>query len=284
MPIPVIVDSLEDVPEPIREEYVERDGRYELQLDGAVSVADRDRLQRALAKEREDHKASKKRLQSYGELTPEKIEELTSERDELKLQLEAAGSQDDEERTKKIEELAEKRAALRVRPFERKVKEFQAELENISGERDRLLQEKRTNTVLSAVTDASLLKEAGVVPDAVEDVKLWALHNFEIDEATGKVVSKETLGTPGLAPKEVFADMKSQGTRRHWFGATSGAGATGGKASESFGENPFAQDKFSLTKIGAIVRQDPEKARRMAAAASTKDWDAKRFLPKELRG
>jgi len=147
---------------------------------------------------------------------------------------------------------------------------------------DSLLGERRTSKIVGTVADPGLLKDAGIVPDAVEDIKLWALHNFDVDD-DGNVVSKETLGTPGLSPKEVYADLKSQGMRRHWFGITKGAGAGGGKPGESFGDNPFEKGKFNLTKIGAIVRQDPKKAVRMAKAASKDGYDATKHLPKELR-
>lgn len=282
MALDVVVESLDNVPEAIREEYVERDGRYVLELNGAFSVEDRDRLQGALKKERDEHKSTKERLRSYGELTPEKASELNGRIEELELQIEANGSEDDEARQKKIDELAERRALARVKPVERQLKSLQDELQNIAGERDQLRAEKTRAKIVGSVTSPALLKELGVNSDAVEDIELWALHNFEIDD-DGNTVSKETLGTPGLSPKDVFADMKQQGKRRHWFGPTVGAGAGGGRPGDSFEKNPFAAETFSLTRIAQAVKQDPRRAVRMAKAANTKDHNALKFLPKALR-
>jgi len=283
MALKVVLDSLDDVPEAIHSEYVEKDGKFVLQLDGAFSAVDRDNLQKALKKERDEHKAAKQRLGKYGELTPEQIEELRSKNEELALQIETLGTTDEAERTKKIDELADRRALARIKPIERQFNELKSQFEGVTGERDELRREKLTNKIISAVTDPVVLKEAGIVPDAVEDIKLWGLAHFEVDE-NGNVVSKESLGTPGIPPKDVFGDFKTNGQRRHWFGTTTGAGATGGKGSDSLtGDNPFVEGKFNLSKIGLLVKADPQKAVRMAKAASTKNYDATKYLPKALR-
>jgi len=283
MALNVIVESLDEIPEAIRDEYQETDdGKYVLQLNGAFSQVDRDKLQTALKKERDSHKETRERLKGFGDITPDRVGELEQQIEELNVQLEAAGADNDEERQKKLDELAERRALAKTKPLERQLNELTKERDSIIAERDSLLGERRTSKIVGTVADPGLLKDAGIVPDAVEDIKLWALHNFDVDD-DGNVVSKETLGTPGLSPKEVYADLKSQGMRRHWFGITKGAGAGGGKPGEPFGDNPFEKGKFNLTKIGAIVRQDPKKAVRMAKAASKDGYDATKHLPKELR-
>jgi len=40
----MIVDSLDGVPENLREHYSERDGKFQLQVQGAFSVIDRDKV------------------------------------------------------------------------------------------------------------------------------------------------------------------------------------------------------------------------------------------------
>ena len=274
----VIVDSLDDVPESIRDEYVERDGKFVLQLDGAFSTLDRDALQTALGKERQETKKAREQLRKFGDLTPDSIEELRAQNEQLQLQLETVNAESDEERNKKIEELVERRAAARVRPLERKLEQIGGELQEIAGERDNLRRERTQNAVIGAVTDPALLKEFGIVPDAVEDIRVWATMNFEIEEGTDRVVSRDTLGTPGLAPKDVYADMRTQGQRRHWFGSTQGAGASGGRDGNNFANNPFAEKTLNLTKIGEIVRSNPQMAIRMAKAVG-----GARYLPQSLR-
>jgi len=287
MALDVIVESLDDVPENLHGEYVERDGQFVLQLNGAWSQADREALRKSLQKERTGHKETKGRLTAFGEHTPESIEEVIANREELQLQIDAAGGDDDEKQAK-LDELVDRRTQAKLRPLQRKFDALQTDFNTVTGERDTLQTEKDRGKILAGVTGPKLLAEVGVTllktaPDAVEDMELWALHNFEIDGETGKVVSRETLGVPGLSPKDVFLDMKSNGQRRHWFGETIGAGARVGKPGSSFAHNPFAEGTFSLTECGKIVTSDPKKAVSMAKAATTKTWDGAKFLPPSLR-
>jgi len=276
------LDSIDDLPEAVQAEYTEKDGKYVLNVEGAFTAEDRNKLQKALGKERDEHKATKASLKKYGDLKPETIEELRSKNEELTLQIETLGAGDEAERNKKIDELAERRALARVKPLERQITELRTANEALTGQVNTFVGRERTSKIVDAVANPALLKDLGIVPDAIDDIKLWGQAHFDVDEA-GNVVSKESLGTPGLAPKDVFGDMKTNGQRRHWFGTTSGAGAGGGKGGESFTENPFAQKSFNLTKIGLLVKQDPQKAARMAKAATTASWDGMKYLPQALR-
>lgn len=278
MALDVMVDSLDSVPESIRDEYVERDGKFVLQLNGAYSMADRDALQRSLQAERDAHRQTKDKLRGFGDHTPERLEELTTQNEELRIQLEAAGKPD-AEALSKVNELVQARAAALLRPVERKLEEAQGTIAEREKELGEFKGRERRRTIIGSATNAAMLKELGVEADAVEDIELWAMHNFTIEEATGSVISLETVGTPGLSPKEVLADLRASGKRRHWFGVTQGAGAAGGRPNgESFDKNPFSAEHFSLTRIGQVVRQDPQKALRMATQAKRLD-----LLPKELR-
>jgi hypothetical protein len=110
------------------------------------------------------------------------------------------------------------------------------------------------------------------------DVELWAAGTFEID-GSGEVVSKDNVGvTPGLKPTDVFKDMKDNKQRRHWFGATVGAGASGGSNSpDATGANPFELDKDTgtprdMTAAAAIVKGDPARAKRLAAQGKAQNY------------
>ncbi len=283
MALDMIIKALDDVDEAFRGEYAERDGKFVLDVIGVFSEIDRTKLQEALRKERDEHKTTRGKLGKFGENTPERFVELTDKTEELQLALDATGAENDEERAAKIEELAERKSLAKIRPLERQLKTVNDAMLGITSERDKLKAKERRATVLSSVLSPTLLKEVGVVADAAEDVELWALVNFEIDEHSGKVVSKDSLGTSGLSPRDVFTEMKAEGRRRHWFGPTQGAGADDGKGRESFQNNPFSQETFSLTRIGQLVKADAPKALRMAKAASGKGYDAMKYLPEELR-
>ncbi len=284
MALEMILESLEELDESLHEHYIERDGHWELDANGAKSQTDIDKLNGALTKERTEHKAVKAQIKAYGEHTPETIEELVTANGDLTLQLEAAGTDDAEEREKRVNDLAESRALAKLKPVERELKRAQDALSEVTGERDNLRTAGIRSKILKNVMDAAKDKEVMVQQDAMEDVALFSSHAFEENEL-GEVVSKEDIPglIPGMTPREAFLEMKSNGQRRLWFGDTKGAGAGGGKGADSFTDNPFKKETFNLTKIGHITREDPERAKRMARAAHSADWDAMRYLPSSLK-
>ena len=79
MPLQLIVDSLDTVPEPLRPNYVKADdGKFRLDLDG---YEDPSNLKSALQKEREAAKAASKQAKAWADLgnTPEEISALLAQ-------------------------------------------------------------------------------------------------------------------------------------------------------------------------------------------------------------
>jgi hypothetical protein len=267
------VDSLEGLPEAVREHYVERNGKFEIVVNGVKTQGDVDRVMGSLKKEREEHDITKAKLRSFGEFTPETVEATLAELEDTRLQLAAIkkeGGPADED----IEKLVESRTQQRVKPIERKLSQLTTQLEELTGVNKSLIHEKTRGNILADVLEAGRLKEVGIDADALApgaDVELWAERVFERTE-DGKTISKEGVGvTPGLSPKEVFIDLKASGQRRHWFGVTQGAGAPGSKGGADQ-DNPFKEGKgFNLTKAAQIVRDDPARAERLAKAAGRED-------------
>ncbi len=276
----VIIESLEDVDEAFRGEYEARDDKFVLSLNGAYSTLDRDKLMGSLQSERDDHKATKQKLTGFGEHTPEAIEGFTSRIEELEIAVEANGTspEDQAKQAEKLEALAERKANARIKPLERKNEIVTTERDEARASLGTLQTTIDNDRIVNTVADPAVLKEAGVRMEAMEDVKPWALANFEIDDA-GNVVSKKD----GLGAKDVYADLKTAGQRVLWFGDTVGAGASGGRGGESFASNPFIGPKPNLTAISQAIGVDPTKAVRMAKAACTSDYDAMSFLPPSLR-
>lgn len=285
MALEMILESLDELDEVLHEHYIERDGHWELEANGAKSQTDVDKLNGALTKERTEHKATKVALKAFGENTPETFEEIVAKNEDLTLQIEAAGTEDAEEREKRVNDLAENRALAKLKPVERELKRVQDALSEVTGERDNLRTATTRTKIQGTVTKAALDKEVGIQKEAMEDVALFGAHAFEENEL-GDVVSKDGIPglIPGMTPKEAFLEMKSNSMRKLWFGDTKGAGAGGGKGGESFGDNPFKESTFNFTKIAQITASDPEKAKRMARAAHSKDWDAMKYLPTSLKG
>lgn len=274
------VDTLDEVPEGNREHYVERNGKYEIQVEGMRTQGDVDRVMGSLKKERTDHDQAKARVRGFGEHTPDSIEELVVKIEDQRLLLDAAnreGGPSDSD----IEQLVETRTLQRVRPLERQVKRLGDELQTITGSNDALVAEKRSGSILKNVLDAAVHKDVAVSADALPDVELWARQVFETTE-DGRIVSKDGVGvTPGLSPKEVFVDMKAAGQRRHWFGPTVGAGAKGGSTGVDSGINPFSKEGFNLTKAAQLTVSDPARAVRLAKAAGRLELLPARLRPSE---
>jgi DNA-binding transcriptional MerR regulator len=79
MPLPLTVDSLDAVPESFRSEYVEKDGRFSLAVEG---LEDTTALKGALKKERDAAKAAKAEAAQFAGLgfSIDEIKELVGER------------------------------------------------------------------------------------------------------------------------------------------------------------------------------------------------------------
>lgn len=269
------VDSLDGLPEGVREHYVERNGKFEIVVTGAKTQGDVDRVMQSLVKERGEHDVTKAKLRGFGEFTPETVEQTLADLEDTKLQLKAV-KQEGGPKDEDIEALVESRTQQRVKPVERKLAQLTTQFEELTGTNRSLIEEKTRGNILTDVLADARLKEVGIDSDALApgaDVELWAERVFERTE-DGKTISKEGVGvTPGLSPKEVFIDLKAGGQRRHWFGSTHGAGARGGKGGGGDDkENPFKEGPgFNLTKAAQIVRDDPERAARLAKAAGRED-------------
>lgn len=266
----------------LQSEYTERDGQFVLQVDGVFSPIDRNKLNEALRKEREDHGKAKAALKKFGTRSPDAIDALETQVADLQAQLDTTGG-DPKERQANVDKLVETRLAARIKPLERQIAELGTQL----GERDQTIQslnaDRARGSVVGALRSPEFVKSMGLNPDVQDDAfDLWALHNFTVDP-DGRVVTSDAFGTPGLAPADAFKELKAENKKRHWFGETAGGGANGGRGKESFtGANPFAQGTYNLTKAAQIVRDNPQLAVRMAKAATTDKWNAMQYLPKEL--
>lgn len=283
MALKMVLDSIEGLGADVAKEYVQRDGKYELQVEGAKSQGDVDRVTEALRKEREDHDVAKKTLKRYGAHTPEAVTTMADEVTDLRLKLEGVGAS-----PAKLEETISARVnqqlAAAKRPLEQKIQELDETNKTLTDRVGGYERVERTTRITSALRDQTLVEKVGLKADLMDDsYDLWSLHNFTVD-AAGKVVTSDAFGTPGLPPEVAMKELRTEGKKRHLFGDTVGGGAGGaGKDLPAGGVNPFAEGTFNLTKLGAIVRDNPAQAQRLAASATTKTWNAHQYLPPELQ-
>ena len=259
----------EEIPEAHRELFTERNGAFEIEVDGMKTAGDVERLQTALANERTSHKDTKSRYGWVGELTNEDVQKLRDAQEDLthQLELKPEGLTDEQ-----VEERAERLAARKTRTLERSIEELSAERDAHSAA-IRLHEAAQAQRLIRDSVDGALTgpNSLSVVESAREDIVPFAERIMTVVD--GKVVSRDGVGVePGLSFGEVLSDMKATGLRSHWFPGNTGAGANGSQdGGGNLGNNPFVGEPgdstFNLTEIGVIRRADPAKAKMLAKAA-----------------
>lgn len=266
-------DSMDEVPESFRSFYAEGDdGRATLnvRIRGLAGPADVERLKLVNRKAREEARTNEARAKAYGDLDPEEATRLRDENEDLKLRLEAAdgkGLTDDQ-----INQLVEKRLPMRLRPVERENEKLKRETEELRAENDGFRADRARNTILGDARDATKGdKGIKLRETALEDWEMFAERVLEVNE-DGEVRTKEGVGvTPGISAAELLADIQANGTRKHWFPESRGAGARGGDPASGGGPNPFAKETWNRTEQARMIQANPDRAVRFAKAAGRED-------------
>lgn len=268
-----VLDNLDELPESIdpRELYTEsKDGKFELTGEGIKTIADINRLQVSLTKERADHKDTKLKIKGYGDWTPEQIAELEerAETAEANVGTGKGGRPTDEQ----VQKLVDVKIAKIQKDFDKQLKELQVQNQSLLGENGSLLTDKRSRTLrdeISAVRAGD--KGIKLVAEAVEDAELFLSRVMTFDD-DGKPVTKEGVGVePGQSVREVITQIQVEGKRPHWFEGTVGAGAGGGKGGSrgqrESGPNVFDKATFDFGAASKIMREDPIRGKRLIETA-----------------
>lgn len=262
-----IYDSIDDIPENFRELYSEKNGKHELTgITGIKTQADIERLQTALTKERNDHKAAKDALKAWTD-TGWKLEEVHAKLDsydELKATADNAGVANEE----KIGQLLEARIKSRLAPVERERDQLREQL----GQKDQVItgyqSKERQRQIHDAVRSAATT--AKVLPTAIDDALMLAERVFDVGD-DGTVTVKDQVGfTPGVAPDVWLTELQPK--RPHWWPESSGGGARGGRDNGSgLTKNPWSKEAWNITEQGRYMQQHgPEKAAQMAELAGSR--------------
>lgn len=260
MKLKAIVDTLDDVPAQYHALYTEKNGKWELtEIEGVKTQADVDRLQSALSKERNDHKATKEK---YAALGDRDIDEVITQLDRIpELEAASAGKVDDA----KLEELVEGRLKTKLAPIEREKAQLTQKVQELTGAVEQYVAADRTRKIHDEVRKAATSSK--VLPEAFEDALMLAERVMELDEE-GRVIVRDGVGfTPGVDPAVWLSDLQSK--RPHWWGPSQGGGAAGNNRSGVNGTNPWSADGWNLTEQGKILRENRTRAEQMAASAGT---------------
>lgn len=261
MGLKAIVDDINTVEEKYRDLYTERNGKWELTaIEGMRTQADIDRLQGSLVAERNEHKATKVKLDAFDGLDAANVRAELARIPELEVR-----ASNNKLNDAQIETIVSGRVKQAVEPIQQQLKTAQTELTTARTEIDGFKSKDRTNTINGAVRDAAV--KSKVLTGALDDVLLYGERLFEID-ATGRVVTKADIAgvTAGIEPSVWLTEQ--QKNRAHWWPASSGGGAAGSGGTGG-GVNPFSKDGWNLTEQGRMHNENPAKAEQMAKAAGT---------------
>lgn len=260
MALKAILDNLDNVPDALKTEYVGKNGKFELQVEGMKTQADVDRVAEALRKEKNDFTTFKTQ---FAPLAGKNVEDIVAILDRVpELEAAAAGKIDDT----KLNEMVETRLKSRLAPVERERDQLRTQV----SEKDKMIGEfqgkEKNRTIQDAVRKAGTA--AKILPSAMEDALILAERHFDVEEVTGRVVTKDGIGvTPGLEPSSWFTDMGK--SREHWWGQSVGGGAGGNRGGGGATTNPFSAENWNMTEQGKLVKEDAAKADQFARAAGT---------------
>jgi hypothetical protein len=277
MRLKTIYDTAEEIPEGYADLYTERNGHWELTgVEGVKTQADIDRVQSALAKERNDHKTTKAAFAPFDGLDAESIQKTATDLEEARAQLEAINKDGRVDETK-LEPIIAARIKQAVSPLERDKNNLERQLD--AQRRAVLDKENEVTGLRNSITMGDIERqirdaasEAKTLPSAVFDAVRYGREVFEKTD-DGRVITKDVSGVvPGLTPKEWFKDQMDKSP--HWWPASVGGGSqggSGGRGTYGGANNPWSKAGWSITKQGALVRQlGEQKANEIAAQAGSK--------------
>ena len=260
MGLKAVVDTLDDVEEPFRPLYQERNGKFEISgIEGMKTQADVDRLQTALNKERNDHKSVKDK---FAPLANFDITEVLTKLDRFsELEEAAKGKLDDA----KIDEIVGNRIKSRIAPVERERDTVKGQLAEALKQIGEFQAKETQRTIFDKIREAAT--SAKILPEALDDALLLAERVFEVTE-DGRVVTKDNVGvTPGIDAAVWFNELQTK--RPHWWGPSAGGGARGNGGGGGAGTNPWTHEHWNLTEQGKLLTTNRARAEQLAKSAGT---------------
>lgn len=254
------VKSKDEVPAGLEAHYVERDGAWVLDAEGAADKARLDEFRASnvtLLKERDE---LRKRFEG---IDPDEVRRLAEEK--RRLELLAQGHKPEE-----LERIVGERVKAARGELEKQVAALTSERDALNG---RLVIIQIDQGVVAAASKRGL--RASAIPDITSRARsVFRLVNgvptaFESDGQTVRA------GKDGIAPMNLEEWIETQVSEApHLFEENAGGGAAGdasggggsARASRSV-RNPFRRESWNLTEQMKLLKSDPQLAARLKAAA-----------------
>ncbi len=255
MALPFEIDqaAFDALPEPVREHYQTgtEAGKFVLDCPGAVAKKVHDTF-------RTENISLRQKVEAYGTVTPDIALDLFSKKEEIEAAKSKVGD--------KVNELVDQRVGAMKTAHENALK---AATDTAKKYRDEL----ETRIIDGGLIEAGA--EFGLLPGAHEDVRFRGRQVFKLGEDGKTLQAVDPDGNPrytttgeAMTPKAYMAELSK--TASHLFAPSQGGGSQGnaGKPSPTGGDaNPWKKESFNLTKQGAIFKENPAKAKELAAQA-----------------
>ena len=255
MPIKFKVKSKDEISAEHLALYVERDGAFVLDAEGAVDKAKVDEF-------RSNNVALKKQLDElahkYEGIDPDSVKTLLAEKTKLEEQKLIKEGE--------VEKLVEKRTKSLLGEMEKKLQHAMTQASTLSAQ---LLEREIDRNVVEAAT------KLGLRASAIPDIKARARHIFKISGGTISALEADgqtpLLGRDGVTPLTFEEWVTRQVVEApHLFETNTGSGAaspaSGGGVNRA-GKNPFRKETWNLTEQMKLQKTDPPLAQRLKAAA-----------------
>lgn len=255
MPLKFKVKSKDDIPAGLEAHYVERDGGWVLDADGAADKAKLDEFRStnvALLKERDELKTR------FDGIDPEEVRKLANEKKALEEQQRLKAGEFD-----KVLEARLKSAKA----------EWEKQLSALTSERDTLNARLVTIQIDQAVvTEAT---KRGLRSTAIPDITSRARNTFRLVNGVPQAFEADgqtaRVGKDGLTPMTLAEWIDTQvSDAPHLFESNAGGGAAGngsGGVGNRSVRNPFRKETWNLTEQMKLQKSDPALAARLKAAA-----------------
>jgi hypothetical protein len=251
------IKSKAEIPAGLESHYVERDGWWMLDAEGAVDKVKLDEFRNtnvALLKERDELKTR------FEGIDPDEVRKLASEKKRL----------EDEQRLKagEFDKVLEGRLKSAKADWDK-------QLATVTSERDALNARLVTIQIDQAVvTEAT---KRGLRATAIQDITSRARSTFRLVNGVPQAFEADgqtaRLGKDGLTPMTLAEWIDTQvSDAPHLFESNAGGGAAGsdsggGASARASARNPFRKETWNLTEQMKLQKTDPQLAARLKAAA-----------------
>ena len=248
--------SKEEVPADQQALYVERDGAWMLDVDGAVDKSKLDDFRANNITLSNQLAEQKKRFDG---IDPDQVRKLVEEKQRLEEAQQLKGGE--------VGKVVENRLRTARAEWDKQFAAVTSERDSLNG---RLTAIQIDQGVLTVAT------KRGLRPTAIPDITARARTVFKLVDGAprGYEADGQTLriGKDGITPMTLDEWVEQQvADAPHLFESNAGSGATGNGSGEVGGnnrsvKNPFRKETWNLTEQMKLQKTDPQLAARLKAA------------------